>query len=64
VFPYNKKLVEKSLKNKKANLSTRNFAETVNQLKKKFKIKDGGNLYVFFTTNFNNEKIVVLCNKA
>jgi 16S rRNA G966 N2-methylase RsmD len=64
VHPYNKKLVEKSLKNKKANLSTRNFPLTVNQLKKKFKIKDGGSLYVFFTTNINNDKIVVLCNKA
>jgi len=64
VFPYNKKQVEKSLKNKKANVSTRNFPLTVNQLKKKFKIKDGGNLYVFFTTNINNEKIVVFCNKV
>jgi len=63
-IPYNKKLVEKSLKNKKASISTRNFPETTNQIKKKFKIKDGGNLYVFFTTNFNNEKIVILCNKA
>lgn len=63
-IPYNKKLVEKVLKNKKANISTRNFTETASQLKKKFKIKDGGNLYVFFTTNVNNEKIVVLCNKA
>jgi PG_1098 ferredoxin-like domain/THUMP domain-like len=63
-IPYNKKLVEKVLKNKKANISTRNFTETASQLKKKFKIKDGGNLYVFFTTNVNNEKIVVLCNKT
>jgi PG_1098 ferredoxin-like domain/THUMP domain-like len=63
-LPYNKKLVEKSLKNQKANVSTRNFSETVNQLKKKFKIKDGGDLHVFFTTNINNKKTVVLCNKA
>ena len=63
-IPFNKKLIKKVLKNKKANISTRNFTETASQLKKKFKIKDGGNLFVFFTTNVKNEKIVVLCNKT
>lgn len=64
IIPYNKKQVEKSLKNKKANISTRNFPLTVSELKKKFYIKDGGDLYVFFTTNYRDKKIVILCAKA
>jgi PG_1098 ferredoxin-like domain/THUMP domain-like len=64
VLPYNKKQMEKILKNKKANISTRNFPLTVSELKKKFYIKDGGNLYVFFTTNYKDKKIVILCAKV
>ena len=31
--------------------------------KRKFNIKDGGNLYVFFTTNLMNEKIALITTK-
>lgn len=60
---YNKKLV-KSLNLSKANITTRNFLETVQQLRSTFKIKDGGDIYLFFTTNMLNEKIVLICSKA
>ena len=56
--------LKRYFKNKKANITTRNFPETVEQLRKKFKIKDGGNDYIFFTTNTNGEKIVIMCKKA
>lgn len=62
VLPYNKQLLKKELL-KKANISTRNFPEAVQQIRKKFKIKDGGDTYVFFTTNLHNEKIVIICKK-
>ena len=51
------------LENKKANITTRNFTETVENIRKKWKIHDGGTTYCFFTTDVNNKKIVLLCNK-
>ncbi|MCK0179161.1 class I SAM-dependent methyltransferase [Flavobacteriaceae bacterium S0862] len=61
---YNKKEIKKALGNSKANITARNFPESISQLRKKFNIKDGGDTYVFFTTNANNEKVVVICEKA
>ena len=52
-----------NLENQKANITTRNFPETVENIRKKFKIKDGGNSYCFFTTNKNDIKIVLICKK-
>lgn len=60
---YNKTEMKKFLSGKKANLTTRNFPESVEQIRKKWKINDGGSLYCFFTTDMNNDKIVVLCTK-
>lgn len=60
---YKKDFMRKELQDKKANISTRNFPESVEQIRKKWKIKDGGDRYVFFTTNLKNEKIVVICRK-
>lgn len=62
VISYNKKEL-KNLGIDKANITTRNFPETVEQLRKKFKIKDGGNIYLFFTTNLNDDKIVIISSK-
>ncbi len=62
IIPYNKKSV-KSLKITQANITTRNFPENVQQLRKKFGIKDGGNTYIFFTTNYSNKRIVLVCSK-
>lgn len=62
-IPFSKKEIQKELSNKKANVSTRNFPLKPEEIKKKFKIKDGGTLFAFFTTNYKNEKIVVLCTK-
>ncbi len=59
---YNKKELKK-LGITKANITTRNFPETVEQLRKKFKIKDGGNTYLFFTTDLNDSKIILVTSK-
>ncbi|WP_139958504.1 THUMP-like domain-containing protein [Flavicella sediminum] len=64
VVPFDKKKLAKLIPDKKANITTRNFPETVAQIRKKTKIKDGGNLYLFFTTNLENQKIVLFCEKA
>ena len=62
-FEYNKQNMKSFLENKKANITTRNFPETVENIRKKWKINDGGNTYCFFTTDANNNKIVLLCGK-
>jgi 16S rRNA G966 N2-methylase RsmD len=62
-IPYSKKELKTHLENSKGNITTRNFPETVDSIRKKWKIKDGGNSYCFFTTDMNNDKIVLICAK-
>ncbi len=62
-FSYNKTEMKHFLNGKQSNITTRNFPETVENIRKKWKIKDGGNLYTFFTTDENNNKIVLICAK-
>ncbi|RLK02323.1 class I SAM-dependent methyltransferase [Tenacibaculum discolor] len=64
VFSYNKKKIKKEITETKANITTRNFPKTVAQIRKETKLKDGGNSYLFFTTNINNELIVIDCTKT
>lgn len=62
-IPYQKKELKINLENTKANITTRNFTDSVDTIRKKWKIKDGGNQYCFFTTDVNNNKIVLICTK-
>lgn len=63
VIPYNKNDMKTELVNEQANITTRNFPETVENIRKKWKIKNGGNKYCFFTTDKNDNKIVLICRK-
>lgn len=63
VFPYSKKTMHIGITFDQANIATRNFPESVSQLRKKWKIKDGGDRYIFFTTSGTNEKLVLICEK-
>ncbi len=63
VIPFKKENLKKHLEGKKINITTRNFPLTVEEIRKKYKIADGGTVYAFFTTNINNEKIVLICTK-
>jgi 16S rRNA G966 N2-methylase RsmD len=58
-----KKEIQKYLINGKANLITRNFPESVANLKKKWTINDGGNTYLLAVTLENAQKVVLLCKK-
>ena len=62
-IPFNKKIFAKE-KISKANVTTRNFPISVGEIRKKLKIKDGGDIYLFFTTDLNNIKIILVCVKA
>ncbi len=63
-IPYSKTEMKLALENKKANITTRNFPESVEHIRKKWKIKEGGSAYCFFTTDVNNNKIVLICTKT
>ena len=60
VIDYNKKELKK-LRDTKANITVRNFPESVQNIRKRFKIKDGGDDYLFFTTINNNQFKVIKC---
>lgn len=62
-IPFQKNDLKKYVQNQKMNVTTRNFPLKVEDIKKKYKISDGGTLFAFFTTNLKNEKIVLLCTK-
>lgn len=47
----------------KANLTIRNFPAKIDDLRKKWRLKEGGNFYLFATTLFNQKKTVVITKK-
>ena len=47
-----------------ANITIRNFPSTVADLRKKLKLKDGGELYLFATTLRDGSKVLVKCRKV
>ena len=64
VTSLNKKEVKEKLKDvTQANITTRNFPMSVDSLKKKLKIADGGNIYIFATTTKENRHILFVCKK-
>ncbi len=65
VFDFNKETV-KLLKNKypKANISTRNFPLSPQELKKTLRIEDGGEIYIFGCIVSDGHKKIVVCTKA
>ena len=63
VIPYHKKLIYKKLGNQKFNVSTRNFPENIKALRRKYKIADGGENYVFFTKDHLQNNIAIVCRK-
>ncbi|WP_313790974.1 class I SAM-dependent methyltransferase [Flagellimonas algicola] len=63
VLPYSKSGM-KSFSNTKANVSTRNFPLSVAELRRKHKIKDGGETYLFFTTDKENKRTVIVSQKC
>lgn len=61
--PFSKKAVQ-FWANKKANISCRNFPMKPEEIRKKFKIKDGGEQYLFFTSAENGaKKLIIACEK-
>ena len=61
---FNKKEIQMAIKSKKANISKRNFPNSVNEIRKKLALNDGGNDYIFATTLINEEKRLLICRKC
>ena len=49
---------------KKANLAIRNFPSSVAELRKRLKMGEGGNDYIFATTLFKGEHVLICCSKV
>ena len=46
-----------------ANVSVRNFPMTADALRKKLKLKDGGDTYIFGTTTADSRHVLIICEK-
>lgn len=63
IFPYTKTGMKQLALSGKMNITTRNFPDSVESIRKKWKIVDGGDQFSFFTTDWDNNKIVLICTK-
>ena len=63
ILPYSKRNM-RSLDIKNAHITTRNFPESVIAIRKKWKIGDGGDIYLFFITALDDKKYVLQCKKT
>ena len=53
----------KLIPSKKANISVRNSPLSVEKIREKLGLKDGGDVFVFVTTQENMEVVVIICKK-
>lgn len=61
---YNKKELLAKLPQKQANITVRNFPDSVANIRKKTGIREGGNTYLFFTTDMHQKPVVLFCEKV
>ena len=65
VSSFNKKELKRQLSGiTKANIATRNFPLSVAELRKRLKLKDGGETYIFATTLSDESHVLVITDKA
>ena len=65
VSSFNKKELKRHLSGiTKANIATRNFPLSVAELRKRLKLKDGGETYIFATTLSDENHVLVITEKA
>lgn len=64
VCKLDKKEISRYITGNKANITIRNFPLTVKQIREKLKLNEGGEHYLFATTDAKNQKIVIICKKV
>ncbi len=63
VLKYDKKEVKLCLNAKQANISARNFPDSVSHIRKKLGLKPGGAAYLFAIRNYEGKAKIVVCSK-
>ena len=65
VCSFNKKDIKQHLSAiKQANITTRNFPVSVQEIRKKTRISEGGDIYIFATTLSDEKKVLIICRKV
>lgn len=64
VYGFSKNDIKNVSELKSANISTRNFPISVAELRKRLRLLDGGDKYIFATTLADNKKVLIICHKA
>ncbi|MDO8366130.1 MAG: methyltransferase domain-containing protein [Saprospiraceae bacterium] len=64
VCKYDRKAVQAYVPGGKANIACRNFPDSPDQVRRKLKLSDGGDVYLFAATDAENKKVVMVCRKA
>ena len=59
-----KKAISTAITDGKINVITRNFPLSSSQLKKKFKLKDGGDNFLIGTTLFDGTRVLLVCSRS
>ncbi|RDC64810.1 THUMP-like domain-containing protein [Adhaeribacter pallidiroseus] len=64
VCKYQKKAILPYLAAKKANITVRNFPDSVAAIRKKLGLPEGGDQYLFATTDVHQKPIILVCEKV
>lgn len=64
ILPYSKKEIKGNIDPNKANITVRNFPDSVEKIRKKLGLKDGGDVYLFAFTNAQNKLQIAHCTKV
>jgi hypothetical protein len=62
-FPLQKEAINQWISTRKANVTVRNFPFSVAEIRRKFRLEDGGEDYLFATTFADDSKRMILCKK-
>ncbi len=63
VFGFTKREIKEISSIGKANITVRNFPDSVQMLRKRLKLSEGGNDYLFATTTADERKVIILCHR-
>lgn len=63
-LPFHKKTLKKRFSKTKAHITIRNFPRAVAKLRKELQILEGGDMYLFFTTDLNDNRLALICKKV
>jgi hypothetical protein len=63
ILKYSKKEILSEIPEGKANITARNFPDSVEEIRKKTGLKDGGHFYLFATKDKNDKTVILLAEK-